>query len=112
MSRICYLHLEISTRPEPFNQDFSKYDFVFVGSPIWSWTHATATRTLFEKVHLIGKKVYFLTTSKGSNRGVKAKAKQRGTRKNQWMGYHDFLNVIKNKNARIEDTRVWLKWWQ
>jgi len=94
---------------EPFNEDYAKYDYVFVGSPVWSWSYAPAIRTLFENNHLAGKKVYFFTTSEGGNKGVEAKAKQLIGRSNQWMGYRDFTNVLKNKELKIKETRDWLQ---
>ncbi|MFA5235740.1 MAG: flavodoxin, partial [Bacilli bacterium] len=53
---------------EPFNQDYEKYDYVFIGSPIWAGSYAPAIRTLFEDCHMIGKKVFFFTTSEGENK--------------------------------------------
>ena len=94
---------------EPFDKDFLKYDYVFVGSPVWSWTYAPAIRTLFEKEHMTGKKIFFFTTSEGGNRGVEAKCKQLVSKHNQLLGYHDFTYVVKNKAKAAEETHEWLK---
>lgn len=94
---------------EAFNADFSKYDIVFVGSPVWAWTYTPAIRTLVENGYLKGKKIYFFTTSGGDKRKVEERAKVLITKENQWMGYKDFINVLRNQHQRVAETIEWIK---
>ncbi len=94
---------------EPFNSDFSPYDVVFVGSPVWAWTYTPAIRTLVENGYLKGKKIYFFTTSGGDKRKVEDKTKELIIKDNQWMGYKDFINVLKNRDQRIAEAISWIK---
>jgi flavodoxin len=94
---------------EPFNQDYGKYDYVFVGSPVWAWSFAPAIRTLFEKCGLVDKKIYFFTTSEGGNKKVETRIQELVSKDNQLLGYHDFVNVLKDQDEAVQETRLWLK---
>jgi flavodoxin len=94
---------------QEFNRDFSNYDTLFVGSPVWSWTYAPAIRTLFENGYIKDKQVYFFCTHEGGIKGVQQRAYKLISKHNTWMGFHDFIDVNKNKELCIQQTIEWLK---
>ncbi len=50
---------------EPIAIDWSKYDTVIVGTPVWWYTYAPAVRTFLKNCSLKGKKVFPFATNGG-----------------------------------------------
>ncbi len=50
---------------EPLGVDLSKYDTVFIGTPVWWYTYAPAVKTFLEENDLSGKTVYPFATNGG-----------------------------------------------
>ncbi|MDY4185814.1 MAG: flavodoxin [Sodaliphilus sp.] len=62
---------DLKARPaiKPFSVDMSKYDFVFLGYPIWWDLAPRSVNTFIETTNLAGKTVIPFATSGGSNIG-------------------------------------------
>ena len=63
--------IDLKARPaiKPFSVDMSKYDFVFLGYPIWWDLAPRAVNTFIETTNLAGKTVIPFATSGGSSIG-------------------------------------------
>ncbi|MBR2672863.1 MAG: NAD(P)H-dependent oxidoreductase [Oscillospiraceae bacterium] len=61
-----------SSRPElaETEHDFSEYDEIFIGFPIWWYTAPTIINTFLETFDLKGKKIMLFATSGGSDIGT------------------------------------------
>lgn len=64
-SRCTQEHLDQTRRPaiKPLDIDFSKYDTVFIGFPIWWHEEPAVIRTFLDTVDLKGKQLYPFCTS-------------------------------------------------
>ena len=49
----------------PFDKDFSTYDTVYLGTPVWWYTYAPAVKTLLNDNLFDGKKIYPFATNGG-----------------------------------------------
>ncbi|MDO4327228.1 MAG: flavodoxin [bacterium] len=70
---------------EPLHIDFSQYDTVILGSPVWWYTFAPAMKTFLNQADLSGKTVYPFATNGG------------------WIGhtFKDFKNMC--KGAKVQE---------
>ena len=94
---------------EPLAYDLLDYDVIFLGTPVWSWTFAPAIRSLVESGLLHDKKVYFFCTHEGGLKNVEARSKALIEKRNTWLGFKDFMNVSKDKEARTSEAASWAK---
>lgn len=64
-SRCTQEHLNQTLRPaiQPLNVDFSQYDTVFIGFPIWWHEEPAVIRTFLDNTNLKGKELYPFCTS-------------------------------------------------
>ena len=88
--------------------DFSKYDTVFVGFPVWWYTIATPMLSFLEKVDFSDKKVFPFSTQ-GSNYGTSF-ADFKNMAKNAKIGEGTSFNNVDKKYNKAVDNKIssWL----
>ncbi len=77
-----------SSRPEIENrvENFSDYDVIFIGFPIWWYTAPTIVKTFLESYDFSGKKIVLFATSGGSGLGKTESALKPCAPNAEWMG--------------------------
>ena len=96
--------------PEIFDDlpDMSKYDIIFVGSPVWWYTVSTPVLSFLKKADFHGAKIVPFSTQ-GSNVGTFLKDFQHNAKHAKVFGYEAFNNLPKKYNKEV-DNRIsaWL----
>lgn len=93
----------------PLEIDFSKYNTIFIGSPIWAGTFAPPIKTLLEDGNIEGKKIaYFYTHEGGASKAVE-KAKIIINFKNLLISSEGFINVSKSFEELKSKIEKWAK---
>lgn len=102
---------EIKTQTKPEKLDLSKYDLIYIGTPVWASKAAPAIITIIDKCDLRGKDIILFATmsSNGGENALKRmsdKVKARGGRV-----VETFTLETKNKseNDIINDTETIIK---
>ncbi|MDR2191351.1 MAG: hypothetical protein LBO62_00520 [Endomicrobium sp.] len=92
------------TLPELDGQlpDFSGYDLIFVGSPVWAYTLASPVLSFLEQVDFQGKKVVPFSTQ-GSNEGNFEKDFKNKAKNAVALRYAKFNNLSKKYDKAVEN---------
>lgn len=98
-------------KPElkPISVDFSDYDKVFVGTPIWAGTYAPPVKTLLETGLLKGKEIIYFYTHEGGHSKAELRAAEVIGKDNKLLGVKDFLNPLKNVALTEADIQSWIQ---
>ena len=93
--------IDLKARPaiKPFSVDMSKYDFVFLGYPIWWDLAPRAVNTFIETTNLAGKTVIPFATSGGSSIGNSVAVLKKSYPKIKWQT-GKLLNRVSEKEIR------------
>ena len=84
--------LDIVVIAENVNVDFSRYDCIYVGTPVWFFNVAPAIRTLLlDKIS--DKEVALFYTHNGFEYNFVENAKELIEKKNRFVSLHGFINV-------------------
>ena len=90
--------------------DFSKYDLIVFGTPIWASNYAPVFNTFFEKYSIKNKKIALFCCHGGGKEGkafVKFKEKLQG---NNFLGEITFEDPLKkDKDNNIISAREWIR---
>ena len=87
--------------------DFSKYDTVFIGGPVWWGTYPQVMFTLFKDIDLTGKTVIPFTTHEGSGlANCVSDVKKAFPKANVTKGFSIYGHEVRTEKAKVEK---WLK---
>lgn len=98
-------------KPEikPIKVDFSQYDLVIVGSPIWASTHTPPIRTLIEEGGIKGKKVAYFYTHLGGPGKAAAKFEEAISKDNSFVSSIGFVTKDFKLDKAVETALKWAK---
>lgn len=99
----------MKTKPEllPFNKDLTKYDVVFIGTPVWAWTYAPPLNTFFSTSLLSNKKIGLFCCHGGGKGKIFNKMKQ-ALENNDIIGEIDFRDPLKIETKKnIQKAKDW-----
>ncbi|MBO4519259.1 MAG: flavodoxin [Paludibacteraceae bacterium] len=89
------------------NVDFSQYDTIFIGGPIWWGTYPQVMFTFFSRYDLNGKTIYPFTTHEGSGLGNAVSDVRRAYPKaSVQKGFSIYGHEVRSNKAKVEN---WLK---
>jgi flavodoxin len=94
---------------KPFDKDPLDYDFLIIGTPVWSGTYAPALRTLFESIKIKDKQIalfYCFTVKRGRIFRYMKKA-LKGNKIIEDIGFKDPLQS--DKESVLERVKDWSK---
>lgn len=91
---------------DDFRVDFSRYDRIYVGTPIWAFNVAPAIRTLLiDKIR--NKEVALFYTHNGFEYNFVHNAKELIEKHNQLFSIHGFANVKQHQSDCIQESLTW-----
>jgi flavodoxin len=93
----------------PFNQDFSHYENIFIGTPIWAWTISPPIRTLSGLNLIKDKNLYLFCTHEGDPRKALIRMQKLFSNENKIVSCEDFEEPLKNSEKTINKIKNWLK---
>ena len=89
------------------NVDFSQYDTIFIGGPIWWGTYPQVMFTFFSRYDLNGKTIYPFTTHEGSGLGSAVSDVRRAyPNASVQKGFSIYGHEVRSNKAKVEN---WLK---
>lgn len=89
------------------NVDFSQYDTVFIGGPVWWGTYPQVMFTFFDRYDLNGKTIYPFTTHEGSGLGSCVNDVRRAyPNASVQKGFSIYGHEVRTNKAKVEN---WLK---
>lgn len=89
------------------NVDFSQYDTIFIGGPVWWGTYPQVMFTFFDRYDLSGKTIYPFTTHEGSGLGSCVNDVRREYPKaSVQKGFSIYGHEVRTGKAKVEN---WLK---
>ena len=89
------------------NVDFSQYDTIFIGGPVWWGTYPQVMFTFFDRYDLSGKTIYPFTTHEGSGLGSCVNDVRREYPKaSVQKGFSIYGHEVRSNKAKVEN---WLK---
>lgn len=89
------------------NVDFSQYDTIFIGGPVWWGTYPQVMFTFFDRYDLSGKTIYPFTTHEGSGLGSCVNDVRREYPKaSVQKGFSIYGHEVRTNKAKVEN---WLK---
>ena len=87
--------------------DFSLYDTIFIGGPVWWGTYPQVMFTFFDRYDLNGKTIYPFTTHEGSGLGSCVQdVRSNYPRANVQKGFSIYGHDVRTNKAKVEK---WLK---
>lgn len=87
--------------------DFSQYDTIFIGGPVWWGTYPQVMFTFFDRYDLNGKTIYPFTTHEGSGLGSCVQdVRSNYPRANVQKGFSIYGHDVRTNKAKVEK---WLK---
>lgn len=101
----------LKQKPEllPYNKDFSQYDTIIFGSPVWAGTFSPAFSTFFNDNNISNKKILLYATFAG-NEGRIFKEFQDKLSGNEFIGEKGFKDPLENeKEKNIQDAKTWVR---
>lgn len=94
---------------QPYKKDFSSYDLIIIGSPVWAGTYAPVFNTFFSDTVIKNKKIALFACYGGSEGKIfdSFKSKLEG---NEIIGQIGFKNPAKNETAKSkENAKKWIR---
>ena len=89
------------------NVDFSQYDTIFIGGPVWWGTYPQVMFTFFRRYDLNGKIIYPFTTHEGSGLGSCVSDVRRAyPNASVQKGFSIYGHEVRTNKAKVEN---WLK---
>ena len=89
------------------NVDFSQYDTIFIGGPVWWGTYPQVMFTFFRRYDLNGKIIYPFTTHEGSGLGSCVSDVRRAyPNASVQKGFSIYGHEVRSNKAKVEN---WLK---
>ena len=83
--------------------DFSQYDTIFIGGPIWWGTYPQVMFTFFSRYDLNGKTIYPFTTHEGSGLGSAVSDVRRAyPNANVQKGFSIYGHEVRSNKAKVE----------
>jgi len=92
---------------KPLSKDPNKYDIIFIGTPIWAWTHTPTIKTFMTEHLPKGKKMAFFCSNEG-NPGKAFEKMIKMAEGNEVIGSKDFFAPLKkDKEKTLENVKNW-----
>ena len=83
--------------------DFSQYDTIFIGGPVWWGTYPQVMFTFFDRYDLNGKTIYPFTTHEGSGLGnVVSDIRRAYPKANVQKGFSIYGHEVRSNKAKVE----------
>ncbi|MCK5185312.1 MAG: flavodoxin [Candidatus Heimdallarchaeota archaeon] len=96
-------------RLEKTDIDFSKYDLIFLGTPVWAWRLNPVVRSFLKKVKIENKKIGLFACCAGTAEGVLADMGDI-LKKNTILGVSEYVEPLKkNTEALVKEAKKWAK---
>ena len=86
---------------QPLNYDFSPYENIFIGTPVWASKSCPAINAFIEKADLKGKKVYLFATSGGGSSEGALKSMTEKIQRKEGQVMDSFALVTKAKGEAL-----------
>ncbi|WP_371802994.1 flavodoxin family protein [Candidatus Lokiarchaeum ossiferum] len=94
---------------ESHNLDLSKYDLIFIGTPVWAWTFTPPIRTFLAENDLHNKNVALWTCAGGSDEKALSRFKKQVKGCNLIDGMKIIQPADNNPESNIKKTIEWVK---
>ncbi len=91
----------------PYEFDSSKYDIIFIGTPIWAWHMSPPINSFISENDLKGKKVVIFASCGGSPRKTYTRIEKR-FKNSEILGHQFFIEPL--KNDKEESTKKIKEW--
>jgi flavodoxin len=101
----------LKEKPElqAYNKDFSSYDLIIMGSPVWAGSYASAFNTFFSEVSIQNKKIALFGCYAG-NEGKIFDAFKSQLGENEVIGQIGFKDPLKNDSKKnIDNAKQWIR---
>ena len=96
-------------RLEKTDIDFSKYDLIFLGTPVWAWRLNPVVRSFLKKVKIEKKNLGLFACCAGSAEGVLTDM-QDILKNNTVLGISEYVEPLKkDKEANVKEAKIWAK---
>lgn len=96
-------------RLEKTDIDFSKYDLIFLGTPVWAWRLNPVVRSFLKKVKIENKKIGLFACCAGTAEGVLTDMGDI-LKKNTILGVSEYVEPLKkNTEALVKEAKKWAK---
>ena len=83
--------------------DFSQYDTIFIGGPVWWGTYPQVMFTFFDRYDLNGKTIYPFTTHEGSGLGnVVSDIRRAYPKANVQKGFSIYGHEVRSNKTKVE----------
>ncbi len=104
------LQVIMRKKPEliPFDCDFSKYDNIFIGSPIWAGNFTPPIRTLLESGLISNSKIAYFYTYDGGAKNAEKKLQLKIGESNTLIGSLGVVKPKVNYEKAVKDTIAWV----
>ena len=94
---------------EPYDFTPDNYDFILIGTPVWSFTFTPALRTFFSQISIKNKKIAVFCCHEGGMRNTLDNMVD-NLPGNTIIGKNDFNHpLVKNKNENEKKAVAWAK---
>lgn len=101
--------LKAAPEIKPLNIDFSKYDLIVFGTPVWAGTYAPVFNTFFEKFSIKNKKILLFCCHGGGGPSKTFKVFAENLKENEILGNIQFKDPLKhNKDAMAIEAKEWV----
>lgn len=94
---------------EPLNLDFSIYDIILIGSPIWAGSYAPPIKTVLESDCIKAKKIGYFFCHQGGAGKSGEKTKKEIEKNNIFISGVEFVNAKSNHQITKEKAVQWAK---
>lgn len=98
-------------KPEikPLDVDFSSYDVILIGSPIWAGSYAPPIKTVLEADYIKNKKVGYFFCHQGGAGKSGEKTKKEIEKNNTFISGIEFVNAKSSNEITKEKAVQWAK---
>ncbi|KOC46073.1 flavodoxin family protein [Clostridium botulinum] len=95
---------------EPISIDFSNYDFIVFGTPVWAGTYAPVFNTFFEKYTIKNKRIALFCCHGGGGSAKTFKVFKEKLYGNNILGEIEFKDPLKHETEKMgNEAKVWIK---
>jgi flavodoxin len=92
---------------QELNINIDKYDYIFIGTPVWSFTYCPAIRSFLNKYNIKGKKIGIFCCHSGGLKNTIQDIKDNLTG-NEFIAEIDLIEPLKNEIESNEKIEKWL----
>ena len=86
---------------KPLEKDIDSYDFIFLGTPVWSWNYAPILKAFFSENIIKNKKLALFCCSSGK-KGKALENMKKKLSESEVMGEMEFIKPLKENREYIK----------